>query len=87
MNPDDRYEPPRVEELPDEDGPVVTAAGDCPITPGVEWRPADGDRDDYESPQVEELPAEEAPARTAAGLTGPQDDGPEWRAEPPAEDD
>jgi hypothetical protein len=43
MSADDRYEPPQVEELPDEDGPVVTAAGESPVTPGVEWRPAPED--------------------------------------------
>jgi hypothetical protein len=38
------YEPPEVEELPAEDGPAVTAAGDSPAQdspPGVEWQPRD----------------------------------------------
>jgi hypothetical protein len=34
------YESPRVEELPAEDGPAVTAAGDTPQTDrGPEWQP------------------------------------------------
>jgi hypothetical protein len=32
------YEAPEVEELPSEDGPAVTAAGDTP-SKAVEWRP------------------------------------------------
>jgi hypothetical protein len=37
------YEPPQVEDVPAEDGPAVTAAGDSPPQdiglPGPEWRP------------------------------------------------
>ena len=41
----ERYEPPYVEQLPAEDGPAVTAAGDSP-TPGPEWRPESETDDD-----------------------------------------
>ena len=40
------YDPPRVDPIPSEDGPSVTAAGDSPVTPGPEWRPADPPADD-----------------------------------------
>ena len=53
MSDDDRaerenYEPPEVEEMPAEDGPAVTAAGDSPTQdepPGPEWRPVEGNDD------------------------------------------
>jgi hypothetical protein len=32
---DPQYEPPRIEELSAEDGPAVTAAGDCPPVYGA----------------------------------------------------
>jgi hypothetical protein len=38
MSADERtYEPPEVEELPAEDGPAITAAGDSPLE-AAEWR-------------------------------------------------
>ena len=39
------YQPPEVEEMPAEDGPAVTAAGDSPTQDfeGPEWRPVDQD--------------------------------------------
>jgi len=33
--PREDYEPPRVEDIPAEDGPAVTAAGDSPIVVGI----------------------------------------------------
>ncbi len=36
------YQPPRVEDVPTEDGPTATAAGvpqGTPLAPGPEWRP------------------------------------------------
>ena len=39
---DEKYEPPRVEDVPVEDGPTVTAAGflqDADEPEGPEWRP------------------------------------------------
>jgi hypothetical protein len=35
------YEPPKVDVMPTEDGPAVTAAGDSPPSDsaGAEWRP------------------------------------------------
>jgi hypothetical protein len=33
------YEPPRVEDVPAEDRPAVTAAGATDLTTGAEWRP------------------------------------------------
>jgi hypothetical protein len=33
------YDPPKVEEVPAEDGPAVTAAGGT--APGPEWRPGE----------------------------------------------
>jgi hypothetical protein len=39
MSADDRtYEPPEVAELPTEDGPAVTAAGDSHPLEAAEWR-------------------------------------------------
>jgi hypothetical protein len=79
----DVYESPRVEELPAQDGPAVTAAGKTPPV-GAEWRPSE--REGYESPQVEQLPAQDGPAVTAAGKTPPDDDsGAEWRPAPPSD--
>ena len=40
------YEPPDVEEMPAEDGPAVTAAGESPqqdLNEGPEWRPVEED--------------------------------------------
>jgi hypothetical protein len=46
MSADERpYEAPRVEELPSEEGPAVTAAGDS-IQRAVEWRPTDEEAND-----------------------------------------
>lgn len=43
------YEPPQVEDLPTQDGPAVTAAGDSPQDQddggiGPEWRPSGAER-------------------------------------------
>ena len=39
------YEPPRVDPIPTEDGPSVTAAGGTQ-TPGPEWHPGDPPAED-----------------------------------------
>jgi hypothetical protein len=47
----DEYEPPRVEDVPAEDGPAVTAAGKTPqdiSVPGPEWRPLASTEEDEE---------------------------------------
>ena len=82
----EEYESPRVEDVPVQDGPAVTAAGKTPqdvAVPGVEWRPGPEQAErteEYESPRVEDVPAQDGPAVTAAGKTPVQDaEGPEWR--------